>query len=56
MHQWRQSGMSLKAIADELNRHGHPTKLGAAWSTGTVDSVLGSRHTAKILQTSALAE
>lgn len=62
MHQLRhtpspmRSTTSLKGVAEHLNSRGYRTKLGAAWSTGTVDSVLSSRHTQKVLQTSALAE
>ncbi len=56
MSQLRRQGLALNKIAQHLNRAGTLTKLGRPWQTGTVDSVLNSRHTAKVLaglQTSA---
>jgi DNA invertase Pin-like site-specific DNA recombinase len=47
---WRTSGWSLKAIAHQLNALGHRPKLGGQWQCGNVDSVLHSRHTAKVLE------
>jgi DNA invertase Pin-like site-specific DNA recombinase len=49
MRAWRDSGWKLEQIADELNRQGIFSKLDCRWQAGNVASVLGSRHTAKIL-------
>jgi len=49
----RTSGLALNKVAEHLNQLGLLTKLGRPWQTGTVDSVLNSRHTAKLLQTPA---
>jgi len=49
----RTAGRSLKYIADTLNAAGHFTKLGRAWQCGSVDGVLTSRHTARLLQAPA---
>jgi hypothetical protein len=46
----RKAGMSLKAISDTLNAQGITTKLGKPWQCGSVDGVLNSRHTARLLQ------
>ncbi len=45
--------MSLKAVADVLNAAGVTTKLGRPWQCGSVDGVLTSRHTARLLQEGA---
>lgn len=50
MHTWRQAGWSLKRIADWLNTQGHRTKLGREWQCGSVNGVLTSRHTARLLE------
>lgn len=39
----------LQLVADRLNENGYRTKQGSLWSAGTVDSVLNSRHTQKVL-------
>ncbi len=49
MAAWRAAGWSLKRIADELNASGRKSKLGRQWQCGNVDSVLKSRHTARLL-------
>ena len=49
----RAAGLALNKVAAAANGHGYVTKLGRPWSTGAVDSVLYSRHTALVLQTSA---
>lgn len=36
----RQSGMSLRAIADELNHHNVPTRTGKAWYLSFVKTVI----------------
>lgn len=41
---------SLKKVADELNRLGYQTKQGKPWSCGSVDSVLNSRHSERVLK------
>ena len=46
---WRVSGWKLERIAEELNRRGIYTKLDCRWQAGNVASVLGSRHSARIL-------
>jgi hypothetical protein len=46
---WRVSGWKLERIAEELNRRGIFTKLDCRWQAGNVASVLGSRHSARIL-------
>ena len=53
MSSMRIAGRSLKFIADTLNAAGHFTKLGRAWQCGSVDGVLSSRHTARLLQAPA---
>ena len=53
MHALRTQGLALNKIADHLNQLGLVTKLGRPWQTGTVDSVLKSRHTQRVLQTPA---
>ena len=48
--QWmREAGMTLQAIADELNAKGHTTRMGNKWYPATVHQVLelGSRAKAK---------
>lgn len=45
---FRASGWSLKRIADYLNAYGYQTKLGGLWQCGTVDSILRSRHAARV--------
>ncbi len=50
MAAWRRTGMSLNAIANELNRLGVPTKRHGPWNFGTVDKVLRSRHAQRLLQ------
>jgi DNA invertase Pin-like site-specific DNA recombinase len=45
----RVSGWSLKRIADHLNALGSRPKLGGQWQCGNVDSILRSRHAAKVL-------
>lgn len=40
---------SLKFIADWLNSQGITTKLGKPWQCGSVDGVLNSRHTQRLL-------
>ncbi|CAH0274446.1 hypothetical protein SRABI83_03740 [Arthrobacter sp. Bi83] len=40
----RQDGMTIAAIAGQLTQDGIPTSRGGkAWSTGTIQTVLGSR-------------
>ncbi len=53
MRAWRDAGWKLEQIAAELNRRGHPSKLGGLWQAGNVASVLASRHTAKALAAAA---
>jgi DNA invertase Pin-like site-specific DNA recombinase len=53
MKAWRDQGWKLEQIAAELNGRGTLTKLGCRWQAGNVASVLQSRHTARVLQTSA---
>jgi len=48
MFHWRRSGWSLKRIAQQLNVLGHRPKLGGQWQCGNVDSILHSRHAAKV--------
>jgi DNA invertase Pin-like site-specific DNA recombinase len=43
------SGESVYKIARDLNERGEPTALGAKWASGTVLSLLDSRHVAGIL-------
>jgi DNA invertase Pin-like site-specific DNA recombinase len=45
----RASGWSLKRIAEYLNAGGSLPKLGGLWQCGNVDSILRSRHAAKVL-------
>jgi site-specific DNA recombinase len=40
IHDLRSKGLSLRAIADELNRQGYKAKKGGAWKYGQVQSVL----------------
>jgi site-specific DNA recombinase len=54
MRAWRDAGWKLEQIADELNRRGLKTKLNCQWQVGNVASVLGSRHTAKLVQASVI--
>jgi len=57
MDTWRhRDGWKLEQIAEALNTWGIQTKLGGTWSAGQMDSVLKSRHTARLLQTSATPE
>ena len=56
MRAWRDSGWKLEQIAEELNRRGSFSKLDCRWQAGNVASVLGSRHTAKILATTPPGE
>jgi putative DNA-invertase from lambdoid prophage Rac len=56
MAEWRAQGWKLIRIAEELNARGYRPKLGGQWQVGKVDSVLRSRHTAKVLQTSVANE
>jgi DNA invertase Pin-like site-specific DNA recombinase len=52
MAQMRAAKHSLKSIADSLNAQGIRTKLGRPWQCGSVDGVLNSRHTARLLSQS----
>ena len=49
--QRRAAGLALNQLAREANALGYVTKLGRPWSTGSVDSVLHSRHTQLVLAT-----
>lgn len=40
IRKWRTQGMTLQAIADELNSLNHPTRKGAAWTPTSVKRVL----------------
>jgi site-specific DNA recombinase len=40
MVEWRQAGMSLRSIAEELSYMGIPTKDGKPWAHGTVRNIL----------------
>ena len=51
----RTAGQSYKAIALWLNANGSRTKLGRRWQCGSVASVLGSRHTVRLVTESAAA-
>jgi hypothetical protein len=46
----RRAGLALNKLAARANAAGYRTKLGRPWSTGSVDSVLHSRHTQLVLQ------
>ena len=37
---WRESGMSLRAIAAELNAQGYPTQRGGTWRPQTVKNII----------------
>lgn len=51
MATWRSLGWSYKAIADELNRLGVPTKTGKSkWQCGNVAGVLDSQYTRSLLR------
>jgi DNA invertase Pin-like site-specific DNA recombinase len=52
MAAWRAAGWKLEQIAAHLKASGIRTKLGCQWQAGNVASVLQSRHTAKILDSS----
>jgi putative DNA-invertase from lambdoid prophage Rac len=54
MRLWRDAGWTLERIARHLNSIGQRPKLGGLWQAGNVDSVLKSRHTARILEHSEL--
>ena len=56
MARWRASGWKLERIADQLNARGIRTKLGGLWQFGHVASVLGNRHTARVLQVQVPAQ